>query len=89
MTGFLAGAYPEAKAVLDPIEYLQIYADMVNVPSKVTRSPEAIKAIMEQQAQQAQEAQAMAQAQAAAQGAETLSKTQLGTGNALDALMGQ
>lgn len=89
MTGFLAGAYPEAKAVLDPIEYLQIYADMVNVPSKVTRSPEAIKAIMEQQAQQAQEAQAMAQTQAAAQGAETLSKTQLGTGNALDALMGQ
>jgi hypothetical protein len=88
MTGFLAGAYPEAKAVLDPIEYLQIYADMVNVPSKVTRSPEAIKAIMEKQMEDAQQAQAMAQAQAAAQGAETLSKTQLGTGNALDALMG-
>jgi hypothetical protein len=88
MTGFLAGAYPEAKAVLDPIEYLQIYADMVNVPSKVTRSPEAIKAIMEKQMEEAQQAQAMAQAQAAAQGAETLSKTQLGTGNALDALMG-
>lgn len=89
MTGYLAGAYPEAKAVLDPIEFLQIYGDMVNVPSGVTRAPEEIKAIMEQQQQQAQEAQAMAQAQAAAQGAETLSKTQLGTGNALDALMGQ
>ena len=88
MTGFLAGAYPEAKSVLDPIEFLQIYGDMVNVPSKVTRSPEAIKAIMEKQMQEAQQAQAMAQAQAAAQGAETLSKTQLGTGNALDALMG-
>lgn len=89
MTGYLAGAYPEAKAVLDPIEFLQIYGDMVNVPSGVTRAPEEIKAIMEQQQQDAQQAQAMAQAQAAAQGAETLSKTQLGTGNALDALMGQ
>lgn len=88
MTGFLAGAYPEAKAVLDPIEFLQIYGDMVNVPSKVTRSSEAIKAIMEKQMEEAQQAQAMAQGQAAAQGAETLSKTQLGTGNALDALMG-
>lgn len=89
MTGYLAGAYPEAKAVLDPIEFLQIYGDMVNVPSGVTRAPEEIKAIMEKQMAEAQEAQAMAQAQAAAQGAETLSKTQLGTGNALDALMGQ
>jgi hypothetical protein len=88
MTGYLAGAYPEAKTVLDPIEFLQIYGRMVNVPTQVTRPPEEIEAIMAQQQQEAQEAQAMAQAQAVAQGAETLSKTQLGTGNALDALMG-
>lgn len=88
MTGYLAGAYPEAKTVLDPIEFLQIYGRMVNVPANVTRSPEEIAAITKQMEAEAQQAQAMAQAQQAVQGAEQLSKTQLGTGNALDALLG-
>jgi hypothetical protein len=88
MTGYLAGAYPEAKTVLDPVEFLQIYGRMVNAPAKVTRSPEEIQKINEQQQQAAQEAQQMAQAQQLAQGAQTLSDTQLGTGNALDAMIG-
>lgn len=89
MVGYLGGAYPEAKLVLDPVEFLQIYAKLVNAPAKATRSPDEVeKLIQAQQQQAAQQAQAQ-EAMAAVQGAQTLSQTQLGTGNALDALVNQ
>lgn len=89
MVGYLAGAYPEVKAVLDPIEFAQTYAKLVNAPAKVTRSPEEVEKIIQQQQQQAAQEQAMQQAQVGVQAAEQLSNTQLGTGNALDALVNQ
>lgn len=89
MTGYLSGAYPEAKAVLDPIEFLQVYGKLVDTPARVRRSPEQVEEIIQAQQQEAAEAKAMAQGQVAVNAAEQLSNTQLGTGNALDALTSQ
>lgn len=86
MVGYLAGAYPEAKTVLNPVAFLVEYHKLVNAPSKVIRSPDEIAQIIAQQQAQAQQEQAMQQGQVAVNAAEQLSNTQLGTGNALDAL---
>lgn len=89
MVGYLAGAYPEVKFVIDPVEFAQIYAKLVNAPAKATRSPEVIEQLIKQQQAEQQQQQAMIQAQQGVQAAEQLSNTQLGTGNALDALVNQ
>lgn len=89
MVGYLAGAYPEVKTVIDPIEFALTYAKLVNAPAKVTRGPEQIAELVAQQQAQAQEAAMAQQAATVIAGAQQLSETQLGTGNALDALVNQ
>lgn len=89
MIAFLAQTYPEAKAVLDPVEFTQIYARYVDAPARATRSPDQIQAILQQQMQQAQDAQMAQEGMAAVDTAKQLSETQMGTGNALDAVVNQ
>jgi hypothetical protein len=88
--GSLAGIYPEAKLALKAGEWMEEYADLLNVPAKVVASQDEIAAGMQQLAQQQAEAQAAQTGMAAVQGAQTLSQTDVGGGaNALQMLLGQ
>jgi hypothetical protein len=71
-------------------EWMEEYADLLNVPAKVVASQDEIAAGMQQLAQQQAEAQAAQTGMAAVQGAQTLSQTDVGGGaNALQMLLGQ
>lgn len=86
--GSLAGAFPEVLDNVDSDAALRIVAEAKGANPKILRSKDAVASIR-QARQKAQQAQAQAQdAAAAVAGAETLSKTQMGKGNALDALIG-
>jgi hypothetical protein len=82
--GNWAGADP---AVLDNVDFdeaTDIYAEMLGVPPKVIRSSDAVAAIRQQRQQAQQQQQEVQQSLAAVQGAQVLSKTDVGGGqNAL------
>lgn len=89
--GTLAGSIsPEIWDNVDSDEMLDEYADRLNVPPKLLRAAKAVASIRANRAQ-AQQAQAALQTgSAAAQGAATLSKADVGGGqNALQAVLGQ
>lgn len=89
IAGNLGAVYPEAKASLDPIGFMQEYGKDLSVSARVKRTPEQVKAIIQQQAQAAAQQQAGNEAMAAVQGAQTLSQTNLGNGqNALGMMLG-
>lgn len=90
VTGNLSAIYPEAKFKLNALNFLDEYAEQLGVSKRILNSnDQAMKGyndlVKQQQAQQmGQEAMALAQ------GAETLSKTEVGGGvNMLGMLMGQ
>lgn len=88
-TGNIAGAYPQAKDVLDPDEAIREYADLRGMPSRIVRAPQVVQAMRDAQAKQAQAAAATQAAMAAVQGAQVLSKTDAGGGQSgLAAILG-
>lgn len=81
--------FPDAPMALDAVEAVREYADLTSLPSRITRSPQEIQKMKDQSARQAAAQNAAGLAAAGVQGAQTLSKTPLGGGTALSALMGQ
>lgn len=89
LVGNMGAAYPEAKAKVDPLAFLDEYARMINVPVKILNSDQKVNQMMQQMAKQAQSQQAAAMAGQAVDAANTLSQTKVGEGNtALDHILG-
>jgi Bacteriophage head to tail connecting protein len=89
VTGNLSAIYPEAKFKLNPLGFLEEYADTLGVSKRIMNSNDTAKKMMDDLNKQMQQQQLAADAMAAVQGAETLSKTDLGGGqNALSAMIG-
>jgi Bacteriophage head to tail connecting protein len=88
--GNIAAVKPEALDNLDFDQIIDDYADMLGVSPKSIVSIQKVMAIRQQRNQQEQQAAALQNSQAAAQGAQTLSQTDVGGGqNALQKMMGQ
>lgn len=97
LIGNLAAVYGDAaKNILDVDIFLREFNTLLVNPEKIFRSPEAVKQIGQEQAQQAKEAQQMEAVQHGAQtasigadAANTLAATQVGSGQtALQAILG-
>lgn len=86
--GNIAAVYPEALDNLDPDVAINEMGEMLGVPPKLVRSPEAVAAIRDRKAKDAQAQQVAAAIPAAVTGAKTLSETPMNNGSALDALLG-
>jgi hypothetical protein len=86
--GNVMAAIPDAGDNLDYDETIDEYADLLDTPAKLLRDPKAVAAIRAQRAQQQQAAATAQASMAAAQGAQTLSKTEVGGGkNALESML--
>lgn len=87
--GNIAAVKPEILDGLDEDASLEEYAEALGAPPRTLRDEKEIAAIRQQRAQQAAMAQAAAVAPVAAQGAKTLSETDVGGGiNALQLALG-
>lgn len=86
-TGTLVGAWPEARYAIDPIEAIRQFNQGVGGTSKFINSPDQVKQLIAQAAQQDAQAKALAQTQQGAAAARDLSSTSLAPGNALSALV--
>lgn len=87
--GNIAGAVPGALDNIDWDETIDLYADYLGCSPKVIVPLTKVMKIRQQRAQQQQEQQALQTSMAAAQGAKTLSDTEVGGGrNALQMMMG-
>ncbi|EDB2915255.1 phage tail protein, partial [Salmonella enterica subsp. enterica] len=84
--GQLAQAKPEALDKLNVDQAIDAFADMSGVSPTVIVPQEQVEQTRQQRAQQQQQQQAMAMAQVAAQGAKTLSETQMKDPSALSAM---
>jgi hypothetical protein len=87
--GNLAAVRPDVTDKLDFDEAVDQYADMVGAPPKIIRSDDKVAKIRQEKAKQQQNAAMQQQLAAGAQSAKVLSETDLGSNNALNALMGQ
>lgn len=87
MTAMVSQTYPEAKAMLKPVEYLQEYSEQLGVSRRIVGSEEDVEALKQQIMQQQQAEQGMATAQTAIAGARDLSQTDVGGGNSALAMM--
>ena len=87
--GGLAAAVPSVLDNMNTDEMVETYADLMGVSPKILRSPDAMKQMRDARNKAQQQQAAMQQSMAAAQGAQTLSKTDVGGGqNALQAVLG-
>jgi hypothetical protein len=87
--GSLAAVKPEVLDNLDEDETIDEYADALGVSPKILRDRKIVDQMRQQRAQQQQEQQLGQAGMAAVQGAQTLSKTDIGGGkNALAAMLG-
>lgn len=88
--GTVAGSMsPQAWDNVDEDEMIEEYAERINLPPKILRATKEIMAIRQKRAQDQQAAAALQTGTAAAQGAATLSKADVGGGqNALQAILG-
>lgn len=87
--GNMAGVYPEAKASLDAVTFVQKYNELLNNPKEILNSPQKVAALMQAQAKAAQQQQAMSTAMAGVQAAQTMSQTPVGEGStALNSVLG-
>lgn len=84
--GQLAQAKPEALDKLNVDQAIDAFADMSGVSPTVIVPQEQVEQTRQDRAQQQQQQQAMAMAQVAAQGAKTLSETQMKDPSALSAM---
>lgn len=89
IAGAIAGIDP---AVTDNIDFdmgLDIYSNLLNNNPRIIRSPQALAQLRQQRQQQQQRQEQAEMAEKLAQGAQTLSQTQVGGGqNALQAMLG-
>jgi hypothetical protein len=84
-----AAGVPDPIRIINLDEALRAYGDAVSFPSKVFYTPDEVKQIDTAKAAQARAAAMAAVTPQLVQGAQTLSKTDLGSGqNALGALLG-
>ena len=89
MIGNLAAVQPSVLNIPNWDEMIRNYGEAIGVEARDMNSREAAAAIAAQEAAQLQAQEAMVQGEALVQGAETLSKTDVGGGaNALQMLMG-
>ncbi|MDA8230453.1 MAG: portal protein [Magnetospirillum sp.] len=87
--GSLAGAHPPVLDTIDFDEAVDEYADMLGVSPRLLTPRPQVDEIRRQRARQAAQAQAMNTSLAAVQGAQTLSKIDVGGGqNALQKMLG-
>jgi hypothetical protein len=86
--GNLAGLYPEAKDLIDPIEAGHAYAELSGAPTKIIRSRAEINDLAKAREQDKIRMESMANAQAMINGAKLLSETEVGKNSALDQMMG-
>jgi hypothetical protein len=88
--GTVAGSIsPQAWDNVDEDEMIDEYAERIHVPPNILRSVKAVMQIRAQRAQEQQQAAALQVGSAAASGAATLSKADVGGGqNALQAMLG-
>lgn len=89
MAGSIAASRPDVLDKLDPDETMDVYADKLGAPSAIVVSDDQVAKVRAARAQKEQAAQAMATATTAADGARTLSETDVGGGrNALQTVLG-
>lgn len=86
--GNISAAIPEAADNFDSDQAIRNYADMYGTAPNVIRSPEAVAEMRQRRMQEAQAAAAAERATQVAEGAKTLSETDVGTDSALTALLG-
>lgn len=90
LAGGLVAVKPDAMDNVNSDETIETYGDLLNIPPHLQNSPEAIAAIRNARGKQLQQAQALQTGTAMAQGAQTLSQTEIGGGaNALSAMLGR
>ena len=92
LVGFVGGLASVKPDVLDKVdldEAIDQYADALGVPPTVVVSDELVAQIRQARAEQEQAQQMGEAAMVAAQGAETLSKADMASDNALNALLGR
>jgi hypothetical protein len=88
VAGGLQAANPSVADTWDKDEFLREYADNLFISKRIMNSEDKVMAIRAQKQQQQQQAQAAAGAQAAVEGAQTLSQTSVGGGqNALEMML--
>lgn len=88
LVGNLVGIKPDALDNVDVDAAITRYADLLNVPPDLLNPIKEVMALRQARAEQQQAQAALAVGSAAAQGAKTLSETDTGDGNALQALLG-
>jgi hypothetical protein len=87
--GSIAGAKPEVLDKLDADQAMDIYAEDIGAPAGIIVGADEVKKIREMRAKQQAQQQMLANAGALAEGAKTLSETDVGGGrNALQAVTG-
>lgn len=90
LAGNLAGVDQNVMDNIDIDKTMETYADILRVPPDLIRDPQAMAQIRQQKQKQQSAQQQMQAGMAAAQGAQTLSQTDVGGGmNALQAMLGQ
>jgi len=86
--GNLAAVKPDVLDKFDTDQAVDEYADALGVSPRIVRSDDDVAKVRQARAQQEQAAQAMQMTQMAAQGAETLSRTDMRGDNALTRMLG-
>lgn len=90
LVGGMVAVKPDAIDNLDTDELIEQYADLLNVPPEIVRKTAEVIQIRQARAQQQQQEAALQTGAAAAQGAQTLSQTDVGGGeNALQLMLGR
>jgi len=90
LAGGLVAVKPDAMDNVNSDETIETYGDLLNIPPHLQNTPEAIAAIRAARGKQLQQQQALQTGSAMAQGAETLSNTDVGGGqSALQAMLGR
>ncbi len=87
--GNIAATRPEVLDKLNADESIDVYADKLGAPAAITVADDVVARLRAERARQAQAAQALQTASAVAQGAKTLSETEVGGGrSALQSILG-
>ena len=88
--GGIAAAHPDSLDMVDWDETITEYSDLLGNAPNLIKDPEKVAAVRQARQQQAQAQQSVQNGMAAAQGAQTLSQTDVGGGiNALQMMLGQ
>jgi hypothetical protein len=87
--GGIAATRPEVLDKLNADESIDVYADKLGAPASITLADDAVARLRAARALRAEAAQALQVAGALAEGAKTLSETEVGGGrNALQSVLG-